>query len=365
MTTTQVSREGVLSPNYAAFIDELKETIRTSQVKAVLNVNAALVQLYWEIGTRILRKQKEEGWGTQVVEKVAKDLKSAFPHMSGFSRRNLFYMKQFAEAYPEFSIVQHTAAQIPWGHNMVLLDRIESLDERIWYAKKTIENGWSRNMLELWIESELYSRQGKAITNFATTLPQSDSDFMQEMVKDPYNFDFIRVRDRAAEAELEEGLVEHMQQVLIELGAGFAFVGRQYRIEVEEEEFLIDLLFYHFKLRRFVVVELKNGAFKPEYAGKMGFYLAAVDAQLKHPMDEPSIGMILCKTKKQVVVEYTLQESRRPIGVSNYVTKLLETLPEDLKSSLPTVEQLESELSKGKKKRRDETAMCSHLSGVS
>lgn len=352
MVNTLVKDPGLLVAGYVELLDTLKSKIRSSQLKASISVNTELIQLYWEIGQEVLQKQKEEGWGSKVIERLAKDLKASFPQMSGFSPRNLFYMKQFAEAYPEFSILQQAAAKIPWGHNMVLIDKLDELKKRLWYAQKTIENGWSRNTLEMWIESDLYSRQGKAITNFAATLPQPDSDLANAELKDPYCFDFLMIREKADEAEIEEGLVEHIQKVLVELGTGFAFVGRQYQIEVEEETFLIDLLFYHFKLKRFVVVELKSGPFKPEYAGKISFYLAAVDAQLKQPGDAPSIGMILCKTKKKLMVEYTLQDSRRPIGVASYTTKLLEALPKDLKSSLPTIEEIEAKLIKDKGKNK-------------
>lgn len=331
---------------YIELLDELKTKIRSSQLRASISVNTELIQLYWEIGLEILKKQKKEGWGTKVIDRLAKDLKESFPKIAGFSPRNLFYMKQFAEAYPESTILQQAAAKIPWGHNMILIDKLDTLNKRLWYAQKTIENGWSRNALEMWIESDLYNRQGKAITNFSATLPQLESDLANAELKDPYCFDFLMIHEKAKEAEIENGLIEHIQKVLIELGTGFAFVSRQYRIELEGEEFLIDLLFYHFKLKRFVVVELKSGPFKPEYAGKMSFYLAALDAQLKQPGDEPSIGMILCKTKKKLMVEYTLQDIRRPIGVASYTTKLLETLPKDLKSSLPTIEQIEAKLAK-------------------
>jgi predicted nuclease of restriction endonuclease-like (RecB) superfamily len=350
--STIVQNRSLVPAGYPELLETLKAKIRSSQLKAALAVNSELIHLYWEIGREILQKQKDEGWGTKVIERLAKDLKATFPQIAGFSPRNLFYMKQLSEAYPESSILQQAAAKLPWGHNMLLIDKLDSLDKRLWYAKKTIENGWSRNTLEMWIESDLYSRQGKAITNFAATLPHPDSDLAQAELKDPYCFDFLRMRERFDEAALEDGLVEHIQKVLIELGTGFAFVGRQYQIEVEEEEFLIDLLFYHFKLKRFIVVELKSGPFKPEYAGKMAFYLSAVDAQLKGPDDAPSIGMILCKTKKKLMVEYTLQDSRRPIGVATYTTKLVETLPKDLQTNLPTIEQIETELAKGKKTQK-------------
>ncbi len=270
--------------------------------------------------------------------------------MTGLSSRNLLYMKQFAEAYPDFAITQQVVAQIPWGHNVILMDRIKDAKQRLWYAHKTIENGWSRDVLETWIDSDLYSRQGKAITNFKATMPKAQSDLANAILKDPYHFEFLPVREDADERMIEDGLVAHMQKFLTELGMGFAFIGRQYKIEVDGEEFLIDLLFYHYKLRRFVVVELKNTAFKPEYAGKMAFYLAAVNAALKHPDDEPAIGMILCRTGKRLVIEYALSESKRSIGVATYKTKVIESLPKDLKSNLPSVEQIEAELSAVKEK---------------
>ena|SRR3989338_8062657 len=344
--TTTTQNQNLIPTGYPELLEILREKIRSSQIKAALAVNCELISLYWEIGTKILLKQKNESWGSKIVETLSKDLRSTFPDMKGFSLTNVKYMVQFAREYPDLAISQQAVGQIPWGHNILLFQKLTSLEERFWYAKKTIENGWSRNTLEIWIESDLYSRQGKAITNFAATLPHPDSDLAQAELKDPYCFDFLRMRERADEAEIEDGLVEHIQKVLIELGTGFAFVGRQYRIEVEGEEFLIDLLFYHFKLKRFVVVELKSGPFKPEYAGKIGFYLSAVDAQLKGPGDAPSIGMILCKTKKKLMVEYTLQDSRRPIGVATYTTKLAESLPQDLQTSLPTIEQIEAELAK-------------------
>ena len=353
--STSTQSQNLIPIGYSELFGILRERIRSSQIKAALAVNCELISLYWEIGTNILLKQKNEGWGSKIVETLSKDLRSAFPDMKGFSLTNVKYMVQFAKEYPDLAIGQQAVGQIPWGHNIPLFQKLTSLEERLWYAKKTIENGWSRNTLEMWVESGLYGRQGKAITNFATTLPHPDSDLAQAELKDPYCFDFLRMRERADEAEIEDGLVEHIQKVLVELGAGFAFVGRQYRIEVEGEEFLIDLLFYHFKLKRFVVVELKSGPFKPEYAGKIGFYLGAVDAQLKGPSDAPSIGMILCKTKKKLMVEYTLQDTRRPIGVATYTTRLVETLSKDLQSSLPTIEQIEAELAKGQSNKKNQT----------
>jgi predicted nuclease of restriction endonuclease-like (RecB) superfamily len=335
----------LIPTTYAATINALKERIRTAQIKASLSVNEKLLELYWDIGKTIVEKQREEGWGTRIIERMAKDLRASFPKMSGLSSRNLLYMKQFYEAYPNMAITQQAAAKIPWGHNMVLIDRLKNVKERNWYAHKTVENGWSREVLETWIDSDLYSRQGKAITNFHSTMPKPQSDLANEILKDPYHFDFFQTQEDADERAIEEGLVKHMQNLLTELGIGFAFIGRQFKVEVDGEEFLIDLLFYHYKLRRFIVVELKNTAFKPEYAGKMAFYLAAVNASLKHPDDEPAIGMILCRSGKRLVIEYALSESKKSIGVATYKTKVVDSLPKKLMDSLPSVEQLEAELS--------------------
>lgn len=341
-----IEKSGLIPPTYVETLNTLKERIRSAQIKASLSVNEKLLELYWDIGKTIIDKQKEEGWGSKVIDRMAKDLKAAFPKMTGLSTRNMLYMKQFAESYPDFAITQQVAAQIPWGHNMVLIDRIKDVKKRLWYAHKTIENGWSREVLETWIDSDLYSRQGKAITNFETTMPKAQSDLANEMLKDPYHFDFLTMQEDADEREIEDGLVTHMQKLLTELGIGFAFIGRQYKIEVDGDEFFLDLLFYHYKLRRFIVVELKNTPFKPEYAGKMAFYLAAVNATLKHPDDEPAIGMILCRSGKRLMIEYSLSDTKKSIGVATYKTKLAESLPKAFKDSLPSVEQIEAELKK-------------------
>ncbi len=337
---------GLIPLTYAETLKALQERIRTAQIKASLSVNEKLLELYWDIGKTIVKKQKEEGWGSKVIDRMSKDLKAAFPRMTGLSSRNMLYMKQFAESYPDFAITQQAVAKIPWGHNVILMDRIKDVKKRLWYVHKTIENGWSREVLETWIDSNLYRRHGKAITNFKATMPKAQSDLANEILKDPYHFDFLPMKEDADERAIEEGLVAHMQKLLTELGIGFAFVGRQHKIEVEGEDYLIDLLFYHYKLRRFIVVELKNTAFKPEYAGKMAFYLAAVNSTLKHPDDEPAIGMILCRSGKRLVIEYALSETRKSIGVATYKTKVVESLPEDLKDNLPSVEQIEAELKK-------------------
>lgn len=342
----------ILPESYEEMLYALKEIIKNAQVRASIKVNEELIKLYLEIGKTIVDKQKEEGWGSRVIDRMSVDLKGSFPRMTGLSPRNLLYMKQFAEAYPALEISQQPVAKLPWGHNVVLINKLQSMEERIWYAQKAIENGWSRSILEMWIESDLFSRQGKAITNFKKTMPKPESDLANQTLKDPYCFEFLSMSEEAEERDIEEGLLNHIQNFLTELGVGFAFIGRQYRLEVDGDEFFIDLLFYHYKLRRFIVIELKNTSFKPEYAGKMSFYLAAVDATLKHPDDEASIGMILCKTKKKLIVEYALQDKKRPMGVATYKTNLVESLPQNLMPSLPTVEQIEAEFSKDLKKKK-------------
>ncbi len=278
-----------------------------------------------------------------MIDRLAADLRSAFPEMSGFSPRNLKYMRAFAEAWPDEDFVQQVAAQLPWFHNCTILDKLKNLAERIWYAQQTIENGWSRNILIHQIESNLFHRKGKAITNFDRTLPAPQSELAQQIIKDPYNFDFLSLGSEAKERDLERGLIAQLQKFLLELGVGFAFVGSQYPLEVDGEDFFIDLLFYHLKLRCFVVIDLKMDQFRPEYAGKMNFYLSAVDDLLKHSSDQPSLGIILCKTKKKMVVEYALRDTSKPLGVAEY--RITAALPERLKGNLPSIEDLEAELS--------------------
>lgn len=333
-----------LTKDYAELLRNIKEKVRSSQVKAALSVNQELIKLYWGIGADVFKKQRDEGWGAKTIEKLAKDLKTSFPAMKGFSKTNLKYMVQFAREYPIFKKSQQLVGQIPWGHNIILMQRLENQEERLWYAKKTIENGWSRSVLETWIDSDLHKRQGKAITNFEETLPKPQSDLANQTLKDPYCFDFLALRQKFDERELEDGLLTHIQKFLLELGSGFAFVGRQYPIEVGGTEYYIDLLFYHLTLRCYCVIELKSVEFKPEYAGKMNFYLSAVDDLLKRPDDKPTLGMILCKTKNAFKVEYALRNVSSPIGVSGYETNIIESLPENLKGSLPTIEEIEQEL---------------------
>lgn len=329
-----------LPDNYDEFLTTLKNRIRQAQVKAALAVNKELVLLYWQIGKDILQRQEQSGWGAKVIDSLAKDLKTEFPEMKGFSSRNLKYMRSFAEAYPEEPIVQQVVAQIPWGHNVRLLDSVKDQDERLWYVQQTIENGWSRAVLEYQIGSQLYQRQGKAITNFEQVLPQPQSDLAQQILKSPYNFDFLSLGKEAQERDLERALIAHMRDFLLELGVGFSFVGSQYVLEVGGQEFRIDLLFYHLKLRCFIVIDLKMGKFEPAFSGQINFYVNVVDDLLRHPDDQPTIGMVLCKSKENTVVEYALRGVNTPIGVS---THSLDDMPE-LKNSLPTVEQLQQEL---------------------
>ncbi|OIO06734.1 MAG: hypothetical protein AUJ52_11720 [Elusimicrobia bacterium CG1_02_63_36] len=331
-----------LPPDYPQFLEEIKNRVRSARFKAALSANSEMIGLYWDIGRGILIRQSKEGWGAKVVARLAKDLHISFPEMKGFSRANLLYMRAFAEAYPDGPIVQQPVGQIPWGQNIVLLQKIKDPAVRLLYAQKTLEHGWSRAVLVHQIESGLHKRQGKALTNFKKALPAPQSDLAQEIIKDPYTFDFLTLADDARERELEQGLIDHIQKFLLELGVGFAFVGRQVHLEVGGEDFYIDLLFYHLRLRCYVVIELKTGAFKPEYAGKMNFYLSAVDDRLRHKDDQPSVGIILCKSKNKLIAEYALRDAHKPIGVSAY--KLTRSLPEKLKTKLPTVKEIEKEL---------------------
>ncbi len=331
-----------LPANYALLLDSLREHIRRAQIRAALSVNREMVLLYWQIGREILAQQAQHGWGAKVIDHLSQDLRQAFPEMKGFSPRNLKYMRAFAEAWPEDEFVQQVAAQIPWFHNCVLLDKLSSPAEREWYARKTIENGWSRNILVHQIDSRLHLRLGEAQTNFAHTLPSPQSELAQQVLKDPYVFDFLNLGEAAYERDLERALLEQLRSFLLELGLGFAFIGSQYHLEVGGQDFYLDLLFYHFRLRCFVAFELKIGEFLPEYAGKMNFYLSALDSTLRGEQDEPSIGVILCRAKNRVIVEYALRDLSKPIGVSAY--QLTQALPESLKGSLPTIEELEAEL---------------------
>lgn len=331
-----------LPSDYGPWLAELKARIHAAQQQAARSVNRELVLLYWQIGRGILDRQDREGWGAKVIERLAQDLRNAFPAMKGFSPRNLKYMRAFAQAWPDPDFVQGVLAQLPWYHQITLLDKLGSEEQRRWYAAKAIENNWSRNVLVLQIETRLLERSGQAITNFADRLPAPMSDLARESLKDPYRLDFLGLGEEAQERAIEDALVQHITRFLLELGAGFAYVGRQVPLEVGGEDFFLDLLFYHLKLRCYVVIELKAGSFKPEHAGKLSFYLSAVDAELKGEHDAPTIGMVLCKSKNKVVAEYALRNIDQPIGVAEY--QLTESLPAELQTSLPSIEAIEQAL---------------------
>jgi predicted nuclease of restriction endonuclease-like (RecB) superfamily len=328
--------------DYETFLTDLKVRIRSAQVRAALAVNRELVLLYWQIGRDILTRQQQQGWGAKVIQTLSKDLKQEFPEMKGFSRSNLLYMRAFAQAFPDEAIVQASLGQITWYHNIALLDKLKSNEERLWYARQTVEHGWSRNVLVYQVESDLYRRMGGAITNFDRALPPPQSDLANQLLKDPYHLDFLDVTSSVQERDLERALVERIREFLLELGVGFAFVGSQYHLEVDGDDYYIDLLFYHLKLRCYVVIDLKVTEFQPEFSGKMNFYISAVDDLLRHPEDRSTIGIILCKGKKKTAVEYALRDVNRPIGVSTY--QLKDSLPKSLEENLPTVEQLAMEL---------------------
>lgn len=342
---------------YRAFLENLKARIRSAQVKAAFTVNRALIELYWNIGKAIVERQRAKGWGASVVERLARDLQLEFPATDGFSPRNIWRMRSFYIAWTleaksrrrlpaglRKEILPQAAAEIPWFHHVTLIEKLKDPTQRLWYARQTVLHGWSRSMLLHWIESGLYARQGRAVTNFRRTLPPPQSDLALEVMKDPYTFDFLSLRTGAAERDLERGLLNHIRRFLLELGAGFAFVGQQVHLDVDGDDFYLDLLFYHLRLRSYVVIDLKAQPFKPEFAGKMNFYLSAVDERLRHPDDRPSIGLILCKARSRVVAEYALRDLSKPVGVARYVTKLVESLPDDYRGSLPTTRQLVAEL---------------------
>ena len=368
--------EHITLPVYRSFFNEIKQRIKSSQAKAAKSVNSALIQLYWSIGKMIAEKQTQYAWGTKMIERLSRDLKAEFPGLSGFSVRNLWDTKRFYLFYSNpiwwqlvakwdhllnpdqqfvvsekkdnedqsLIIVRQLVAQIPWGHHLLMLYKVTDPSEALFYIRQIIENNWSRTILSLQIEQGLFSRQGKAISNFKDTLPEQQALSAQQMLKDPYNFSFLTLEPKVQELELEKQLTEHITKFLLELGKGFAFIGRQYPIKVGEKEYFIDMLFYHIRLRCFVIVDLKTTPFEPEYAGKMNFYLSAVNDLLKTADDQPSIGILLCKGKECLEVEYSLKDIAKPIGVSEFTFK--EALPEELKSSIPTVEEFEQEINR-------------------
>jgi predicted nuclease of restriction endonuclease-like (RecB) superfamily len=337
-----------LPEGYAALLEGVKRRIQEERLRVVLAANAAMVMLYWDVGRMILARQEAQGWGAKVVVRLSQDLRDACPESKGLSSRNLRYMRDFAAAWPDSAIVQQLAAKLPWFHHCVLLDRVSDPSERLWYAKAAVQHGWSRSILALQIDGRAHERPGKALNNFATTLPPGDSDLAAQIFKDPYLFDFLGTADPRREREVELALVEHVQRFLLEMGSGFAFVGRQVHLEVGDHDFYVDLLFYHLKLRRYVVLELKAVPFDPSFVGPLNVYLSAVDDLLCHPDDKPTIGLLLCRSKHALMVEYALRDLNKPIGVAGWETALTERLPAELKGTLPTIEELEAELGTGR-----------------
>lgn len=361
---------------YSDLLRDIKSRIRLAQIKATLSANSEMILMYWDIGRMVFEKQRREGWGAAVIPRLSLDIQNDLPEEKGFSKRNIGRMIAFYKEYCSDKVLpqpvaksgtdintelikvpqpvsqlssmelpknlQQYVANIPWGHNIMLMEKIKDLSSRFWYMQQIIDQGWSRDTLGLMIKSNTHIRQGVAVTNFQHRLPSPQSDLARQLLKDPYIFDFLTLEEPFHERELEVSLVHHLEKFLLELGQGFAFVGRQYQLEVSNKDFYIDLLFYHLKLRCFVVIELKKGDFKPEYAGKMNFYCSAVDDALKHANDQPTIGLILCQTKDRLIAEYSLRDIHKPIGVSDY--ELTRALPDNLKSVLPTIEEIEAEL---------------------
>lgn len=330
--------------DYATALAAIRERVQQERLRVVLSANAGMVLLYWDLGKMILERQEQAGWGAKVIDRLAADLREAFPEMKGFSPRNLKYMRSFAETWPDRAIVQDPLAQLPWSHQITLLEKLEAPEQRLWYAKSAIQHGWSNNILALQIEAKAHARQGKALSNFATTLSPPSSDLAAQVFKDPYLFDFLGTADPRREREVEQALIDHIQRFLLELGSGFAFVGRQVTLEVGDQDFILDLLFYHLKLRCYVVIELKAVPFEPGFVGQLNLYLSAADDLLRHPDDKPTIGLLLCREKNRLVVEYALRDLSKPIGVAGWEAKLVEKLPKDLASSLPSIEEIETEL---------------------
>ncbi|MDP2834433.1 MAG: PDDEXK nuclease domain-containing protein [Pseudomonadota bacterium] len=334
----------VLPADYAAWLVELKSRIAGARQRIALAANAEQIQFYHELGSDILDRQASQGWGAKVIDHLSADLRAAFPDMKGLSSSNLKYMRYFAQECPDRQFGQQSADQLPWFHTVTLLTQVRDAEERAWYARQAVVQAWSRDTLTVQIRSRLHQRQGAALTNFEQRLPAPLAGLTTQILKDPYHFDFLGLGNEAHERDIENALVRHITRFLLELGAGFAFVGRQYRLEVEGEEFFIDLLFYHTRLKCHVVVELKATAFKPEHAGQLNFYLAAVDAQIKAPDDKPTIGLLLCKTKKRLIAEYALSGIDKPMGIAEY--QLVKALPTPLDTCLPSIEALEEALSR-------------------
>jgi len=343
------------SSEYVHWLSELKDKIQGRQMKAVLSVNRELISLYWELGQSFAYKISESKWGASVIDKIAVDLKKEFPNQKGFSRSNLFAMKKFFEFYSQHSDsekIQQVVGQIPWGHQIFIISKSKSIDEALFYCSKTIENNWSRSVLVHQIDSGFYNRHGKAITNFVNTLPNPHSELAQETLKDPYKFDFLNLHEKALEKDIEDQLIQHITSFLLELGNGFSFVGKQVPIKIDGSDFFIDLLFYHIKLKCYVVIELKTIEFKAEFAGKINLYLSAVDDSIKTESDNPTIGLLLCKAKSKIIAEYALRGMSQPIGIAEY--ELNKAIPKEIEATLPTVEKIEQELTTSLTKKTSE-----------
>ncbi|GAA3078265.1 putative nuclease of restriction endonuclease-like (RecB) superfamily [Kribbella aluminosa] len=329
---------------YPDLLDRISTHITTGHRRAVTAANQEMLVSYLSIGREILNRQHEEGWGSKVIDRLSTDLKTRFPGATGYSPRNLKYMRAFAAAWPLEAIVQAPLAQLPWYHHLALLAKVDGAELRTWYAAAAVERGWSRDVLALHIDGRFHERAGKAVTNFATAMPPEESDLAQQATRDPYLFDFLGATDGWHERELEQKLVEHVGKFLLELGQGFAFVGQQVRLELDGEEFFCDLLFYHLELRCYVVVELKAVKFSAAFLGQLGLYMAVVDDVLAKDGDSPTIGLLLCRNKNQVVAEYALRGFKAPIGVAEWTNAINNSLPEEFRSALPSVEELEAEL---------------------
>ncbi|GAA3922864.1 DUF1016 family protein [Chitinophaga oryziterrae] len=332
-----------MNKEYQEWFSQIKYKVQKAQLRAAQNFNVVLIELYWDLGREIVARQKDFKWGDNFLQQLAIDLKSSFPQINGFSRRNLYTIRQWYLFFSQqFEFVPQAVAQLPWSYQRLLISKVKDIDIAIIYANSTHKNGWSRDTLEANINGNYHLRLGKADHNFAATLPKPQSDLAVENIKDPYHFDFLGLEDDAQEREIEQALTQRITDFMLELGKGFAFVGRQYKLEINEADYFLDLLFYHLHLRCYVVIELKAGKFKPEYAGKLNFYLSGVDSQLRHPDDSKSIGIILCRMKDKIEVEYALRDLNKPIGVSAF--ELSEIIPENLKTQLPTIEEMENSL---------------------
>ena len=330
---------------FYSWLNELKDKIHLARRKITYSINSQLLELYWEIGKEVSEKQANSTWGNNFIEKIATELKHEFPDIKGFSRRNIYAINQWYKFYSQkYQFVPQVVAQLPWGHNRLIITKVKSIEEAEYYCSKSIENNWKRDILEIQIDNNLFLRRELKDNNFSQVLPSDQTLLLNETLKDPYNFDFLGLQNDALELAIEDELVKNITKFLLELGRGFAFLGRQYKIEIGETDYFIDLLFYHTELRCYIVVELKAGKFKPEFAGKLNFYLSAVDSLLKKDLDNQSIGILMCKKKDKIEVEFALRDINKPMGITEY--RLSDAIPEEIKTKLPSIEELENQFSK-------------------